>query len=61
MNIGKPKRACTQASIDYTFMWTSINWDTVNKKVNKLQSKIAKATSESRINLVRKLQYLLAN
>ena len=61
MNIGKPKRACTRASIDYTFMWTSINWDIVNKKVNKLQSRIAKAMSDGRINLVKKLQYLLAS
>jgi len=61
MNIGKPKRACTRASIDYTFMWTSINWNIVIKKVNKLQSRIAKAMSRGRINLVKKLQYLLAS
>jgi len=60
MNIEKPKRACTRASIDYTKKWKSIDWNIVKAVVNKLQSRIAKAVSENRINLVKKLQYLLA-
>jgi RNA-directed DNA polymerase len=60
MNIEKPKRACTRASIDYTNQWKSIDWNIVKAVVNKLQSRIAKAVSENRINLVKKLQYLLA-
>jgi len=60
MNIEKPKRACTRASIDYTNQWKSIDWNIVKAVVNKLQSRIAKAVLENRINLVKKLQYLLA-
>ena len=60
MNIEKPKRACTRASIDYTKHWKSIDWNIVKTVVNKLQSRIAKAVSENRINLAKKLQYLLA-
>jgi RNA-directed DNA polymerase len=41
------------------FMWHSTPWDSVWKRVNKLQSRIAKATSEGKRNLAKKLQYLL--
>jgi len=58
MNIEKPKSE-KQASIDYSFKWKSIDWKVVKGKVNKLQSRIAKAVSENKWNLVRKLQYLL--
>ncbi len=59
MNIEKPKRDKTRASIDYTSKWNSINWSMVERKVNKLQSRIAKAMKNNRVNLVKKLQYLL--
>jgi len=59
MNVEKPKRARSRASTDYAFKWKSIDWTTIEKRVKKLQSRIAKAVSENRINLVKKLQYLL--
>jgi len=60
MNEEKPKRDKTRASSDYALKWKSINWTIVEAKVSKLQSRIAKAVSEKRINLVKILQYLLA-
>ncbi len=51
MNVEKPKSE-ERASTDFGLKWTSINWSIVKIKVNKLQSRIAKATKENRINLV---------
>lgn len=59
MNIEKPKRDKARASIDYATKWKSIDWSIVEGKVNKLQSRIAKAMKNNRVNLVKKLQYLL--
>jgi RNA-directed DNA polymerase len=42
-------------------MWDSIPWGSILKRVNKLQSRIAKATLEGRTNLAKKLQYLLTH
>jgi len=36
-----------------------LNWFQIEVKVNKLQSRIAKAVERGRYNLVKKLQYLL--
>lgn len=47
MNIVKPKSE-KRATIDYTTKWNSINWTIVEVKVNKLQSRIAKAVSENK-------------
>ena len=41
--------------------WSEIDCDKAKKKVNKLQSKIAKVTERGRWNLVKKLQHLLTN
>jgi len=60
MNVEKPNRDKTRASTDYSFKWNSVDWTIVKMKVNKLQSRIAKAASTNRINLVRKLQYILS-
>lgn len=60
MNVEKPKRDNPRASTDYAFKWNSIDWTIIERKVNKLQSRIAKAVKENRINLVKKLQYLLS-
>ncbi len=60
MSEEKPKRDKTRASSDYALKWNSINWTIVEAKVSKLQSRIAKAVLEKRINLVKKLQYLLS-
>lgn len=60
MNVEKPKSDDKRASTDDALRWDNINWDIVTAKVSKLQSRIAKAASASRINLVKKLQYLLS-
>ena len=41
--------------------WNSIDWDTVRTIVNRLQTRIAKATREGQWNLVKRLQYLLTH
>lgn len=41
--------------------WNSIDWQTVQKRINKLQSRITKATARGNGNLVKKLQYLLTS
>ncbi len=41
--------------------WKSINWKAVQKRINKLQSRITKATARGKGNLVKKLQYLLTS
>ena len=60
MNVGKPKRDNERASTDDGLRWDTIDWEIVTAKVSKLQSRIAKASIESRMNLVKKLQYLLS-
>jgi RNA-directed DNA polymerase len=42
-----------------TLKWSSILWEKAEQKVNKLQSRIAKAIKKGKDNLARKLQYLL--
>lgn len=61
MNVEKPKRACTRASIDYNILWNGLNWSEIELVVSKLQSRIAKAVERGRNNLAKKLQYLLTN
>lgn len=46
MNIVKPKSE-ERATIDYSFKWNIIDWKLVERKVNKLQSRIAKAVSKA--------------
>lgn len=41
--------------------WDSIDWKAVNKRVNKLQARITKATQRGNRNLAKKLQYLLTS
>lgn len=40
--------------------WKSIPWKAIEKRVDKLQSRITKATAEGKKGLAKKLQYLLA-
>src|SRR6056297_3178998 len=52
------------ATIDHTEAsetWRKIIWELVESKVNKLQSRIAKAVRDGKDNLAKKLQYLLTN
>src|SRR4030043_1690764 len=39
--------------------WNNIDWNTVEKFVNRLQARIAKAVRMGKWNLVKRLQYLL--
>lgn len=41
--------------------WNSIDWDNVSSEVNRLQTRIAKATQEGKSNLVKRLSYLLTH
>ena len=41
--------------------WESIDWTQVQKDVNRLQSRIAKATVKGNMNKVKRLQYLLTH
>ena len=56
-----PKRASSRASSNYNILWNGLNWTEIEQKVNKLQSRIAKAVGRGRYNLVKKLQYLLTS
>ena len=44
-----------------TFQWKSLEWDNIEKQVNRLQSRIAKATLNGKTNTVKRLQYLLVH
>jgi RNA-directed DNA polymerase len=41
--------------------WNAIDWDNVSSDVNRLQTRIAKATQEGKWNLVKRLSYLLTH
>ena len=41
--------------------WNAIDWDNVSSEVNRLQTRIAKATQEGKWNLVKRLRYLLTH
>lgn len=57
----KPKRANTRAASNSADLWMNLTWSCIESKVNKLQSRIAKAVKQGRFNLAKKLQYLLVN
>lgn len=44
-----------------TFQWESIDWSQVENDVNRLQTRIAKATVKGDNNKVKRLQYLLVH
>lgn len=41
--------------------WESINWSEIENNVNRLQTRIAKATADSKKNKAKRLQYLLTH
>jgi len=49
------------ADADIPIQWVHINWKTVGRGVNKLQTRIAKAVRLKKWHLVKRLQYLLTN
>ena len=46
---------------DLSRQWKTIDWKKVRSYVNRLQTRIAKATREGKWNLVKRLQYLLTH
>lgn len=50
-----------RTDLDLTWQWESIDWKQVHITVNRLQTRIAKATDEKKWNRVKRLQYLLTN
>ena len=46
---------------DLARQWTSVDWDRIRSQVNRLQTRIAKATQERKWNLVQRLNYLLTH
>ena len=45
----------------HKLQWRNIDWKTVIKSVNKLQTRITKAVNQGKWHLVKRLQYLLIN
>ena len=41
--------------------WNAIDWEKVRETVNRMQTRIAKAVSEGKFNLAKRLQYLLTH
>ncbi len=50
-----------RTDLDLARQWSIIDWKEVRKTVNRLQTRIAKATREEKWNLVKRLQYLLTH
>jgi RNA-directed DNA polymerase len=46
---------------DLDQQWNSINWNEIKSRINRLQTRIAKATQERKWNLVKRLTYLLTH
>lgn len=42
-----------------THQWETLDWDNIERQVNRLQTRIAKATKDGNKNTVKRLQYLL--
>ncbi|SDC42284.1 MULTISPECIES: reverse transcriptase N-terminal domain-containing protein [unclassified Candidatus Frackibacter] len=64
MNMASQITQYEWTTIDHTEAsrtWETIIWGLVKRKVNKLQSRIAKAIKKGKDNLAKKLQYLLTN
>ena len=54
-----PERLPDAAALEY--QWKSIDWKKAEAEVNRLQTRIAKATQENKWNTVKRLQYLLTH
>ena len=54
-----PERLPDAAALEY--QWKSIDWKKAEAEVNRLQTRIAKATQEKKWNTVKRLQYLLTH
>ena len=54
-----PERLPDAAALEQ--QWKSIDWKKAETEVNRLQTRIAKATQEKKWNTVKRLQYLLTH
>lgn len=64
MNFSNSTTAKTESLRDtksLTNQWASIDWSKVEHDVNRLQTRIAKATANGDTNKVKRLQYLLTH
>ena len=62
MNISNSTTPQGERLIDDTpLQWNNIDWSKVVQNVNQLQTRITKAVIQHKWNLVKRLQYLLAN
>jgi len=69
MNGGIPVKVCYSTTLDGEMhtdrdlakQWNTIDWNKVRSDVNRLQTRIAKATLEGKWNLVYRLGYLLTH
>ncbi len=50
-----------ESPMNFNDLWLTLNWSQIEKEVNKLQSRIAKAIKRGAYYLVKKLQHLLKN
>ena len=57
----KTQKSEKRTDRDLSRQWKSIDWNKIRSNVNRLQTRIAKATHEGKRNLVKRLQYLLTN
>jgi len=57
--ITSPEKWATLNDRQMEFLWKNIDWKAIEKRVNKLQSRIAKAWKEGNKNVAKKLQHLL--
>ena len=55
------KKWATLDPKEMEIQWESIHWKTIERQVNKLQSRITQATKDGKKSLAKKLQYLLTN
>lgn len=64
MHLNRPTTGKTEDSKDtqaLTRQWETIDWEQVEKDVNRLQTRIAKVTRKGQHNKAKKLQYLLTH
>ena len=63
MKVQHSKTLCSENRTDRNLasQWNSIDWKTIEFRVNRLQTRIAKATHNEKWNLVKRLTYLLTH
>lgn len=59
--LSKDKTGAILDDLKLKVQWNTFNWNEAENVVNRLQTRITKATIEGNLNLVKKLQYMLVN